>query len=175
MKLDQVSSTKVGDSIYILTNAHVVGDKEKQKVTYSNNKSVEGKVIGKDKWSDIAVVKAKISDDSIKTITMGDSNNLVLGESILVVGNPLGVDFKGSVSKGIISGLDRHVPVDIDKNGSYDVLMKAFQIDAPVNPGNSGGAVVDKDGRLIGIVSLKLIWKMSRAWLLLFQLMMYVK
>lgn len=53
--------------------------------------------------------------------------------------------------------------------------MKAFQIDAPVNPGNSGGAVVDKDGRLIGIVSLKLIWKMSRAWLLLFQLMMYVK
>lgn len=165
----------MGDSIYILTNAHVVGDKEKQKVTYSNNKSVEGKVIGKDKWSDIAVVKAKISDDSIKTITMGDSNNLVLGESILVVGNPLGVDFKGSVSKGIISGLDRHVPVDIDKNGSYDVLMKAFQIDAPVNPGNSGGAVVDKDGRLIGIVSLKLIWKMSRAWLLLFQLMMYVK
>lgn len=147
---------KVGDSIYILTNAHVVGDKEKQKVTYSNNKSVEGKVIGKDKWSDIAVVKAKISDESIKTITMGDSNNLVLGESILVVGNPLGVDFKGSVSKGIISGLDRHVPVDIDKNGSYDVLMKAFQIDAPVNPGNSGGAVVDKDGRLIGIVSLKI-------------------
>ena len=61
------------------------------------------------------MVKAKISDDSIKTITMGDSNNLVLGESILVVGNPLGVDFKGSVSKGIISGLDRHVPVDIDK------------------------------------------------------------
>lgn len=121
------------------------------------------------------MVKAKISDDSIKTITMGDSNNLVLGESILVVGNPLGVDFKGSVSMGIISGLDRHVPVDIDKNGSYDVLMKAFQIDAPVNPGNSGGAVVDKDGRLIGIVSLKLIWKMSRAWLLLFQLMMYVK
>ena len=60
----------MGDSIYILTNAHVVGDKEKQKVTYSNNKSVEGKVIGKDKWSDIAVVKAKISDDSIKTITM---------------------------------------------------------------------------------------------------------
>ena len=102
------------------------------------------------------MVKAKISDDSIKTITMGDSNNLVLGESILVVGNPLGVDFKGSVSKGIISGLDRHVPVDIDKNGSYDVLMKAFQIDAPVNPGNSGGAVVDKDGRLIGIVSLKI-------------------
>lgn len=147
---------KVGDSIYILTNAHVVGDKDKQKVTYNNNKSVEGKVVGKDKWSDIAVVKAKLSDESMKPITLGDSNNLVLGESILVVGNPLGVDFKGSVSKGIISGLDRHVPVDIDKDNSYDVLMKAFQVDAPVNPGNSGGAVVDKDGRLIGIISLKI-------------------
>lgn len=147
---------KVGDSIYILTNAHVVGDKDKQKVTYNNNKSVEGKVVGKDKWSDIAVVKAKLSDESMKPITLGDSNNLVLGESILVVGNPLGVDFKGSVSKGIISGLDRHVPVDIDKDNSYDVLMKAFQVDAPVNPGNSGGAIVDKDGRLIGIISLKI-------------------
>lgn len=147
---------KVGDSIYILTNAHVVGDKDKQKVTYNNNKSVEGKLVGKDKWSDIAVVKAKLSDESMKPITLGDSNNLVLGESILVVGNPLGVDFKGSVSKGIISGLDRHVPVDIDKDNSYDVLMKAFQVDAPVNPGNSGGAVVDKDGRLIGIISLKI-------------------
>ncbi|PTH50055.1 S1C family serine protease, partial [Staphylococcus capitis] len=147
---------KVGDSIYILTNAHVVGDKDKQKVTYNNNKSVEGKVVGKDKWSDIAVVKAKLSDENMKPITLGDSNNLVLGQSILVVGNPLGVDFKGSVSKGIISGLDRHVPVDIDKDNSYDVLMKAFQVDAPVNPGNSGGAVVDKDGRLIGIISLKI-------------------
>ncbi|MEK4071627.1 trypsin-like peptidase domain-containing protein [Staphylococcus sp. FSL C8-0035] len=147
---------KVGDSIYILTNAHVVGDKDKQKVTYNNNKSVEGKVIGKDKWSDIAVVKAKLTDESMKPITLGDSNNLVLGQSILVVGNPLGVDFKGSVSKGIISGLERHVPVDIVKDDSYDVLMKAFQIDAPVNPGNSGGAVIDKDGRLIGIVSLKI-------------------
>ena len=147
---------KVGDSIYILTNAHVVGDKDKQKVTYNNNKSVEGKVIGKDKWSDIAVVKAKLTYDSMKPITLGDSNNLVLGQSILVVGNPLGVDFKGSVSKGIISGLERHVPVDIVKDDSYDVLMKAFQIDAPVNPGNSGGAVIDKDGRLIGIVSLKI-------------------
>lgn len=72
------------------------------------------------------------------------------------MGNPLGVDFKESVSDGIVSGLDRHVPVDIDKDDSYDVLMKAFQINAPVNPGNSGGAVVDRDGKLIGIVSLKI-------------------
>jgi serine protease Do len=71
---------------------------------------------------------------------MGDSKNLILGEPLVVVGNPLGTEFKGSVSKGIISGLNRHVPVDIDKDGHYDVLMDAFQMDAPVNPGNSGGA-----------------------------------
>lgn len=147
---------KVGDSIYIFTNAHVVGDQEKQKVTYGNDKSVTGKVIGKDKWSDLAVVKAKVADENIKPMTMGDSNNIKLAELILVIGNPLGTDFKGSVSQGIVSGLNRHVPVDIDKNDNYDALMKAFQIDAPVNPGNSGGAVVDRDGRLIGIVSLKI-------------------
>ncbi|MGW9830805.1 serine protease Do [Staphylococcus epidermidis] len=147
---------KVGDSIYIFTNAHVVGDQEKQKVTYGNDKSVTGKVIGKDKWSDLAVVKAKVADENIKPMTMGDSNNIKLAEPILVIGNPLGTDFKGSVSQGIVSGLNRHVPVDIDKNDNYDTLMKAFQIDAPVNPGNSGGAVVDRDGRLIGIVSLKI-------------------
>lgn len=147
---------KVGDSIYIFTNAHVVGDQEKQKVTYGNDKSVAGKVIGKDKWSDLAVVKAKVADENIKPMTMGDSNNIKLAEPILVIGNPLGTDFKGSVSQGIVSGLNRHVPVDIDKNDNYDTLMKAFQIDAPVNPGNSGGAVVDRDGRLIGIVSLKI-------------------
>ncbi|MBE0334499.1 serine protease [Staphylococcus epidermidis] len=147
---------KVGDSIYIFTNAHVVGDQEKQKVTYGNDKSMTGKVIGKDKWSDLAVVKAKVADENIKPMTMGDSNNIKLAEPILVIGNPLGTDFKGSVSQGIVSGLNRHVPVDIDKNDNYDALMKAFQIDAPVNPGNSGGAVVDRDGRLIGIVSLKI-------------------
>ena len=147
---------KVGDSIYIFTNAHVVGDQEKQKITYGNDKSVTGKVIGKDKWSDLAVVKAKVADENIKPMTMGDSNNIKLAEPILVIGNPLGTDFKGSVSQGIVSGLNRHVPVDIDKNDNYDALMKAFQIDAPVNPGNSGGAVVDRDGRLIGIVSLKI-------------------
>ena len=147
---------KVGDSIYIFTNAHVVGDQEKQKVTYGNDKSVTGKVIGKDKWSDLAVVKAKVADENIEPMTMGDSNNIKLAEPILVIGNPLGTDFKGSVSQGIVSGLNRHVPVDIDKNDNYDALMKAFQIDAPVNPGNSGGAVVDRDGRLIGIVSLKI-------------------
>ncbi|HDE3509120.1 TPA: trypsin-like peptidase domain-containing protein [Staphylococcus aureus] len=147
---------KSGDTLYIVTNAHVVGDKENQKITFSNNKSVVGKVLGKDKWSDLAVVKATSSDSSVKEIAIGDSNNLVLGEPILVVGNPLGVDFKGTVTEGIISGLNRNVPIDFDKDNKYDMLMKAFQIDASVNPGNSGGAVVNREGKLIGVAAAKI-------------------
>ncbi|HDC4146950.1 TPA: trypsin-like peptidase domain-containing protein [Staphylococcus aureus] len=147
---------KSGDTLYIVTNAHVVGDKENQKITFSNNKSVVGKVLGKDKWSDLAIVKATSSDSSVKEIAIGDSNNLVLGEPILVVGNPLGVDFKGTVTEGIISGLNRNVPIDFDKDNKYDMLMKAFQIDASVNPGNSGGAVVNREGKLIGVVAAKI-------------------
>ncbi|HEH1142207.1 TPA: trypsin-like peptidase domain-containing protein [Staphylococcus aureus] len=147
---------KSGDTLYIVTNVHVVGDKENQKITFSNNKSVVGKVLGKDKWSDLAVVKATSSDSSVKEIAIGDSNNLVLGEPILVVGNPLGVDFKGTVTEGIISGLNRNVPIDFDKDNKYDMLMKAFQIDASVNPGNSGGAVVNREGKLIGVVAAKI-------------------
>ncbi|HBC7264832.1 TPA: trypsin-like peptidase domain-containing protein [Staphylococcus aureus] len=147
---------KSGDTLYIVTNAHVVGDKENQKITFSNNKSVVGKVLGKDKWSDLAVVKATSSDSSVKEIAIGDSNNLVLGEPILVVGNPLGVDFKGTVTEGIISGLNRNVPIDFDKDNKYDMLMKAFQIDTSVNPGNSGGAVVNREGKLIGVVAAKI-------------------
>ncbi|MCD8834037.1 trypsin-like peptidase domain-containing protein [Staphylococcus arlettae] len=148
---------KVDDSIFIITNAHVVGDKEQQKITYGDDNETIGEVIGTDKWSDIAVVKAKIKKQSdIKAIKHGDSQKLVLGEPIIAVGNPLGVDFKGSISSGIISGLNRHVPVDIDKDDNYDVLMDAFQIDAPVNPGNSGGGIIDRDGKLVGIASLKI-------------------
>ncbi|HHV8949605.1 TPA: trypsin-like peptidase domain-containing protein [Staphylococcus aureus] len=147
---------KSGDTLFIVTNAHVVGDKENQKITFSNNKSVVGKVLGKDKWSDLAVVKATSSDSSVKEIAIGDSNNLVLGEPILVVGNPLGVDFKGTVTEGVISGLNRNVPIDFDKDNKYDMLMKAFQIDASVNPGNSGGAVVNREGKLIGVVAAKI-------------------
>lgn len=148
---------KVDDSIYVLTNAHVVGNKKEQKITYGNDKITIGKVIGSDKFSDIAVIKAKVKgNQDVKPMKLGDSSTLVLGEPIIVVGNPLGNDFKGSVSDGIISGLNRHVPVDIDKDDQYDVLMNAFQMDAPVNPGNSGGAVIDRNGKLVGIASLKI-------------------
>ncbi len=101
--------------------------KKIEKITFSNNKSVVGKVLGKDKWSDLAVVKATSSDSSVKEIAIGDSNNLVLGEPILVVGNPLGVDFKGTVTEGLVR-MNRNVPIDFDKDNKYDMLMKASKL-----------------------------------------------
>ena len=92
----------------------------------------------------------------MQPIKIGHSKHLKLGESILVVGNPLGNDFKNTVTKGIISGLNRAVPVDFDKDNKNDEWVNTFQIDASVNPGNSGGAVVNRVGELVGLVSLKI-------------------
>lgn len=146
----------VGDTIFILTNTHIIDQSDDIKITYDDNKTVQAKVVGKDKWSDVAVLKVKLKDGNIKPLHIGNSNHLVVGESIIVIGNPLGNDFKNTVSKGIISGINRLVPVDFDKDNNNDELIKAFQIDAPVNPGNSGGPVINKTGDLIGIVSLKI-------------------
>ncbi|MCS4486645.1 S1C family serine protease [Staphylococcus americanisciuri] len=150
---------EVDGLLYILTNAHVVGEKKQHDLTYADNKTVKGTVIGKDKWSDIAVMTVKASDvqdKALQPIKLGDANQLVLGEPVLVVGNPLGLDFRNTVGEGIVSGLDRNVPIDVDKDNEYDMLVHAFQVDAPINPGDSGGAVVDQDGKLIGIASLKI-------------------
>lgn len=146
----------VGDTIFILTNTHIIDQSDDIKITYDDNKTVQAKVVGKDKWSDVAVLKVKLKDGNIKPLHIGNSNHLVVGESIIVIGNPLGNDFKNTVSKGIISGINRLVPVDFDKDNNNDELIKAFQIDVPVNPGNSGGPVINKTGDLIGIVSLKI-------------------
>ncbi len=148
---------KVDDTLYILTNAHVVGDREKHELTFGDHQTAMGKVIGKDKWSDLAIMTVHApKGDVLKPIKQGDSSALILGEPVIVVGNPLSLDFQNTVGEGIVSGLNRDVPVDIDKDNEYDTLLSAFQVDAPINPGDSGGAVVDQNGELIGIASLKI-------------------
>nr|WP_228480593.1 S1C family serine protease [Staphylococcus sp. GDY8P57P] len=146
----------VDDTFFILTNTHIVGNNDKVNITYDDNKAATATVVGKDMWSDIAVLKATINNKNVQPIKIGRSNQLKLGETILVVGNPLGNDFKNTVTKGIVSGLNRAVPVDFDKDNKNDELINTFQIDASVNPGNSGGAVVNQDGELVGVVSLKI-------------------
>ncbi|MCQ9301948.1 S1C family serine protease [Staphylococcus hyicus] len=113
--------------------------------------------MGTDKWSDVAVLKVPAEKaQQLKPIHTGNSDQLVLGEPIIVMGNPLGLDFYNSVGEGIVSGLKRNVPVDIDKDNQYDMLLRAFQVDAPINPGDSGGAIIDQNGDLVGIASLKI-------------------
>lgn len=148
---------KVGDTLYILTNAHVVGDRKEHELTFGNKQTATAKVIGKYKLADIAVMTMKApKGDTLKPLEHGDSSAVVLGEPVLVVGNPLSLDFQNTVGEGIVSGLNRDVPVDLNQDDEYDTLLSAFQVDAPINPGDSGGAVVDQEGHLIGIASLKI-------------------
>ncbi|EGQ3124559.1 TPA: serine protease [Staphylococcus pseudintermedius] len=148
---------KVGDTLYILTNAHVVGDRKEHELTFGNKQTAKAKVIGKYKMADIAVMTMRApKGDTLKPLKHGDSSAVVLGEPVLVVGNPLSLDFQNTVGEGIVSGLNRDVPVDLNQDDKYDTLLSTFQVDAPINPGDSGGAVVDQEGHLIGIASLKI-------------------
>lgn len=149
---------KVEDNkAYIVTNSHVVSSDKKPIITAESGKEYDGKVIGTDQWSDIAIVTVPIEKDSkFKAIKFENSDNLILGETAIVIGSPLGAEFQNSISTGVVSGLNRIVPVDFNGDDEYDWEIKAIQTDAAVNPGNSGGPILDSQGNLIGIVSLKI-------------------
>lgn len=143
------------DSAYIVTNHHVVDGAEELQVNMENGDSITGELIGSDIWTDLAVIR--VDRGSIEnTIPFGDSDDLLVGEEAIAIGSPLGEAFSGSVSQGIVSGLDRSVPVDLDGDGSYDWEANVIQTDAAINPGNSGGALINASGELIGINSMKI-------------------
>lgn len=143
-----------GDRAYVVTNYHVVDGAEELKINLESGDSVDAELVGSDIWTDLAVLS--IPADVVETtIEFGDSNDLLVGEPAIAIGSPLGEIFSGSVSQGIISGLDRSVPVDLDGDGSNDWEATVLQTDAAINPGNSGGALIDSNGRLIGINSMK--------------------
>ncbi|WP_413486233.1 S1C family serine protease [Brochothrix thermosphacta] len=140
---------------YIVTNNHVIADADSLEVILSSGKKVEAKLIGKDSWTDLAVLRIK--DTDVKSVaTFGDSAALKAGEIAIAIGSPLGTAYAGSVTQGIISGIDRTVPVDIDNDGKSDWETNVIQTDAAINPGNSGGALVNIEGQVIGINSMKL-------------------
>jgi len=124
---------------YILTNNHVVDDADEVKVSLQDGRVFKAKVIGKDPKSDVAVVKIDAHD--LPAITFADSDKCEVGDLVLAIGNPFGID--QSVTRGIVSAKDR-TAMDLD-------YQDFIQTDAAINPGNSGGALVDADGRLIGI------------------------
>lgn len=144
------SGVLIDDKGHIVTNHHVVAGANNGQVTVSlsDGSTVEGIVIGSDEQSDLAVVQIDPPKD-IQPIEIGDSDSLQVGEPAIAIGNPLGLEFKGSVTSGVISALARTV----DSQGQRFPLI---QTDAAINPGNSGGALLNADGQLVGINSSKI-------------------
>ena len=138
---------------YIITNYHVIGDavesnKSKIDVFVGDNKSESypATVIGYNISCDLAVIK--INASGLTPVELGNSDELKVGQQVITIGAPGGLEFMGSVTYGIISGLDRTV--------STNSTLKLIQTDAAINPGNSGGALLDANGKLIGINSSKI-------------------
>lgn len=140
---------------YVVTNQHVVDGAQQVEVVLKEDERLPAKVLGEDALTDLAVLE--IDGDKIQTVAkFGSSEDLVIGETVLAIGNPLGLEFANSVTKGIISGLDRSVTVDTNRDGQADWVTEVLQTDAAINPGNSGGALVNGDGEVIGINSMKI-------------------
>ena len=134
---------------YIITHAHVVENSSLLKVVLNNEEVYEAKLIGSDADTDLALLK--IEATGLTPIEIGDYDALAVGDFVMAVGNPGGMEFSSSVTFGIVSAKDR--PMDID--GGY--TMNTIQTDAAINPGNSGGALVNMDGKLVGINSAKYV------------------
>lgn len=140
---------------YIVTNFHVVDGAVQLEVTLPDGSKEKAELAGEDVWTDLAVIV--ISSEKVSTVaTFGDSGVLKQGESVIAIGNPLGLDFYGSVTTGVVSGKDRIVPVDLNNDGQEDWQTEVLQTDAAINPGNSGGALVNINGDLVGINSMKI-------------------
>ena len=130
---------------YIVTNNHVVSGATKISVTLNDNQQYDATVVGTDPATDVAIIK--VDAENLPTIPLGDSDQLRLGEWVLAIGSPLGAQLRGTITAGIVSAKGRSMP-----DGSGEFKIESFiQTDAAVNPGNSGGALVNKKGELVGI------------------------
>lgn len=151
----QVSTAGEGSGIvlstdgYIVTNAHVVDGAAALKIVLSNESVHEAKLIGSDAATDLALIK--IDTTGLVAAELGDSSELRVGEYVLAVGNPGGMEFSSSVTMGIVSAIDRPLTI------SEGYTMNTIQTDAAINPGNSGGALVNMSGQVVGISSAKYV------------------
>lgn len=131
----------------IATNNHVVEGASEIIVSLTDGRSVKGKVLGADVATDLAVVK--ITEENLSVAEFGDSSTLQVGEPAIAIGNPLGLELRGSVTAGVVSALNRSIQLGERK---FDLI----QTDAAINPGNSGGALVNAEGEVVGINSAKI-------------------
>ena len=131
----------------ILTNYHVIAEAEKLTVSFGSGKAYAAKVVGRDPDTDLAVIKLlETPKESLTIVPMGDTDKLIVGQKVLAIGNPFGLD--RTLTTGVISGLERPIHA---QNGR--TIEGAIQTDASINPGNSGGPLLDSHGRMIGINS----------------------
>ncbi|PLT36017.1 S1C family serine protease [Bacillus sp. V5-8f] len=146
---------KADGKAWIVTNHHVIEGANELEVTLQDGTKIPAKIRGSDPWTDLAVVET--DSDKVKTVAeFGKSAALKPGEPVLAIGNPLGLQFSGSITQGIISGLERTIEIDINQDGEVDWNAEVIQTDAAINPGNSGGALVNLNGQVIGINSMKI-------------------
>ena len=148
---DQGSGIIATSDGYIITNSHVVNDSRSTKVTVVTRDDVEydGVVVGYDRTTDLAIIK--IDAEGLTPAEFGDVGQMSIGDTVLAIGNPGGLDFASSMTRGIISALDRRLESSSENGMTY------IQTDAAINPGNSGGALVNTYGQVIGINSSKLV------------------
>lgn len=140
------------DAAYIITNHHVIDGANKVSVSLYDGETVDAKLVGTDPLTDTAVIKIS-GDYDITPLAFGDSDNVRSGESVIAIGNPLGLELSRTVTQGIISAVDRSINV---QTSAGDWELDVIQTDAAINPGNSGGALINSQGELIGINSLKI-------------------
>lgn len=139
----------INEEGYVLTNNHVIEGATELKVVFSTGEEYTAELIGSDSRTDLALLKIE-GEGEFPYAVLGDSSDLATGQSVIAIGNPLGTEFAGTVTKGVISALNRTMEVE---NG---VTLNLIQTDAAINPGNSGGALVNAYGEVIGINSAKI-------------------
>ena len=143
----------VGKDGYILTNAHVSGERySKCYVTLVDGKTYDGTVVWSNTDIDMSIVK--INQKNLPTATLGDSDAIQVGETVYAIGNPIGFEFQRSVTSGIISAVNRTIKFEENEQETY--MEDLIQTDATINPGNSGGPLVNIDGQVIGINGVKI-------------------
>ncbi|GGJ90685.1 putative serine protease YyxA [Lentibacillus kapialis] len=146
---------KENGNAYVVTNHHVVNGAQEVEVVLNDKEHIKAEVLGSDKLSDLAVLK--VDGSKVDTVAnLGSSKDLKVGETVIAIGNPLGMEFANTLTKGIVSGLDRSVSMDTNGDKQPDWITEVIQTDAAINPGNSGGALVNSDGKVVGINSMKI-------------------
>src|SRR5699024_5899372 len=141
-----------GDVAYIVTNNHVIEGAQKVEVSLENGDLVKASVVGSDALTDLAVLKIDAKHVNY-AIPFANSDALKKGERVVAIGSPLGLEFSGTATEGILSAVNRTISVD---TSAGEWALDVLQTDAAINPGNSGGALVNYAGELIGINSLKI-------------------